>query len=280
MSTSPSRRPGRPSGRGRFGNALVVREPAGVVGAITPWNYPLHQVVAKVAAALSAGCTVVLKPSEVAPLAAYELADIFHEVGLPAGVFNLVSGTGKVVGESIAAHPDVDVVSFTGSVQTGRRIAEVAAATIKRVTLELGGKSASVILADADFPTAVKVGLAKAFVNSGQTCNAQTRMLVPAARYSDHRAGGKERWPLSGRRPARRGHQAWSARLGRPAGPGPRLHRARSQRGSQDRHRRGRSATRTRSRQLCPAHGLRRRDTRHGHRPGRDLRPGAQRHRL
>jgi len=185
MSTSPSRRPGRPSGRGRFGNALVVREPAGVVGAITPWNYPLHQVVAKVAAALSAGCTVVLKPSEVAPLAAYELADIFHEVGLPAGVFNLVSGTGKVVGESIAAHPDVDVVSFTGSVQTGRRIAEVAAARIKRVTLELGGKSANVILADADFPTAVKVGLAKAFVNSGQTCHAQTRMLVPAARYAE-----------------------------------------------------------------------------------------------
>jgi aldehyde dehydrogenase (NAD+) len=169
----------------RIGNALVVREPAGVVGAITPWNYPLHQVVAKVAAALSAGCTVVLKPSEVAPLAAYELADIFHEIGLPAGVFNLVSGAGKIVGEAIAAHPDVDIVSFTGSVQTGRRIAEVSAATIKRVTLELGGKSANVILADADFPTAVKVGLAKAFVNSGQTCNAQTRMLVPASRYTE-----------------------------------------------------------------------------------------------
>ncbi|HET9894064.1 MAG TPA: aldehyde dehydrogenase family protein [Streptosporangiaceae bacterium] len=169
----------------RIGNALVVREPAGVIGAITPWNYPLHQIVAKVAAALAAGCTVVLKPSEVAPLAAYELADIFHETGLPAGVFNLVSGTGKVTGEAIAAHPGTDAVSFTGSVQAGKRVAEVAAATVKRVTLELGGKSANVILPDADLATAVKVGVAKAFVNAGQACNAQTRMLVPAARYDE-----------------------------------------------------------------------------------------------
>ena len=169
----------------RTGNALVVREPAGVVGAITPWNYPLHQVVAKVAAALAAGCTVVLKPSEVAPLAAYELAAIFHETGLPPGVFNLVSGTGKVTGEAIAAHQDVDVVSFTGSVAAGRRVAEVASATVKRVTLELGGKSANVILPDADLATAVKVGVARAFVNGGQTCNALTRMLVHADRYAD-----------------------------------------------------------------------------------------------
>jgi aldehyde dehydrogenase (NAD+) len=169
----------------RIGNALVVREPAGVVGAITPWNYPLHQVVAKVAAALAAGCTVVLKPSEVAPLAAYELTNIFHETGLPPGVFNLVSGTGKVTGESIAAHPGVDLVSFTGSVQAGRRVAEVAAASIKRVTLELGGKSATLILPDADLTTAVKVGVAKAFVNAGQTCNALTRMLVHVASYDE-----------------------------------------------------------------------------------------------
>jgi aldehyde dehydrogenase (NAD+) len=169
----------------RIGNALVLREPAGVVGAITPWNYPLHQVVAKVAAALAAGCTVVLKPSEVAPLAAYELADIFHKTGLPPGVFNLVSGTGKVTGEAIATHQDVDVVSFTGSVQAGRRVAEVAAATVKRVTLELGGKSANLILPDADLATAVKVGVAKAFVNAGQTCNALTRMLVPADGYQE-----------------------------------------------------------------------------------------------
>src|SRR5215472_657760 len=169
----------------RTGNALVVREPVGVVGSITPWNYPLHQLVAKVAAALAAGCTVVLKPSEVAPLAAYALADIFHEAGLPAGVFNLVSGTGKIAGEAIASHRDVDVVSFTGSVQAGRRVAEVAAGTIKRVTLELGGKSANLVLPDADLATAVKVGVAKAFVNSGQTCNALTRMLVPASSYDE-----------------------------------------------------------------------------------------------
>jgi aldehyde dehydrogenase (NAD+) len=169
----------------RIGNALVVREPVGVVGAITPWNYPLHQVVAKVAAALAAGCTVVLKPSEVAPLAAYELAGIFHEIGLPAGVFNLVSGTGPVTGEAIAGHRGIDVVSFTGSGRAGRRVAEVAAATVKRVTLELGGKSANLILPDADLATAVKVGVAKAFVNSGQTCNALTRMLVQSGSYDE-----------------------------------------------------------------------------------------------
>ena len=172
-------------GGDRVGNSLIVREPVGVVGAITPWNYPLHQVVAKVAAALAAGCTVVLKPSEVAPLAAYELADIFHETGLPAGVFNLVSGTGPVTGAAIAGHPGIDAVSFTGSAAAGRRVAEAAAATVKRVTLELGGKSANVILPDADLATAVKVGVAKAFTNSGQTCNALTRMLVHEDAYDE-----------------------------------------------------------------------------------------------
>jgi aldehyde dehydrogenase (NAD+) len=169
----------------RTGNSLIVREPAGVAGLITPWNYPLHQVVVKVAAALAAGCTVVLKPSEVAPLAAYELAAIFHQAGLPPGVFNLVSGTGPITGEALAGHQGVDVVSFTGSGRAGRRVAELAAQTIKRVTLELGGKSANVILPDADLATAVKVGVAKAFINSGQSCNAFTRMLVPAARYDE-----------------------------------------------------------------------------------------------
>jgi aldehyde dehydrogenase (NAD+) len=169
----------------RTGNSLVVREPAGVAGLITPWNYPLHQIVAKVAAALAAGCTTVLKPSEVAPLAAYELAAIFHEAGLPAGVFNLVSGTGPVTGEAIAGHPGVDVISLTGSGRAGQRVAELAARTIKRVTLELGGKSANVILPDADLATAAKVGVAKAFINSGQTCTALTRMLVPADSYDE-----------------------------------------------------------------------------------------------
>jgi aldehyde dehydrogenase (NAD+) len=169
----------------QIANSLVVKEPIGVVGAITPWNYPLHQVVAKVAAALAAGCTVVLKPSEVAPLSAYALAEIFDEVGLPAGVFNLVTGLGPVVGEAIAAHPDVAMVSFTGSTQAGKRVMAVAAETVKKVALELGGKSAFVILDDADLGKAVKIGLANCFINGGQTCTAWTRMLVPAAQYDE-----------------------------------------------------------------------------------------------
>ncbi|MCU1587120.1 MAG: aldehyde dehydrogenase [Frankiales bacterium] len=169
-------------------NSLVVREPIGVVGAITPRNYPLHQVVAKVAAALAAGCTVVLKPSEVAPLSAFVLADLLAAAGLPKGVFNLVTGYGPVVGEAIAAHPDVDMVSFTGSTAAGKRVTEVAAGTVKRVSLELGGKSAFLILDDvngADLEKAVKVGLANCFINGGQTCTAWTRMLVPAARQQE-----------------------------------------------------------------------------------------------
>ena len=151
----------------QVGNSLIVREPVGVVGAITPWNYPLHQVAAKVAPALAAGCTIVLKPSEVAPLNAFVLAEIIDDVGLPAGVFNLVTGTGDVVGEAMSAHPDIDMISFTGSTRAGKRISEVAAATVKRVTLELGGKSPNVILDDADLEQAVADGVAKAFLNSG-----------------------------------------------------------------------------------------------------------------
>ena len=166
-------------------NSLIVREPVGVVGCITPWNYPLHQIVAKVAPALAAGCTVVLKPSEVAPLNAFILAEIVHEVGLPAGVFNLVSGTGPVVGEAIAAHPDIDMVSFTGSTRAGKRVAELASQTVKRVALELGGKSANVILDDADLEQAVTAGVNNAFLNSGQTCTAWTRMLVPRAKQDE-----------------------------------------------------------------------------------------------
>ncbi|HVE98165.1 MAG TPA: aldehyde dehydrogenase family protein [Mycobacteriales bacterium] len=169
----------------RVGNSLVVREPVGVVGAITPWNYPLHQIVAKVAPALGAGCTVVLKPSEVAPLTAFLLAEVVHDVGLPPGVFNLVTGTGPVVGEAIASHPDVDMVSFTGSTRAGRRVSELAAGTIKRVALELGGKSANVLLDDADLATAAKVGVADAFQNAGQKCTALTRMLVPRSRQDE-----------------------------------------------------------------------------------------------
>jgi aldehyde dehydrogenase (NAD+) len=169
----------------RIGNSLVLREPIGVVAAITPWNYPLHQVVTKVAAALAAGCTVVLKPSEVAPLSAFVLAEIAAAAGLPAGVLNVVTGTGPVAGEALAAHPDVDMVSFTGSTRAGRRVAALAAGTVKRVALELGGKSANVLLPDADLAKAVKVGLANCFINAGQTCTAWTRMLVPARRHDE-----------------------------------------------------------------------------------------------
>jgi aldehyde dehydrogenase (NAD+) len=172
----------------QVGNSLVVKEPVGVVGCITPWNYPLHQISAKVAYALAAGCTVVLKPSEVAPLDAYILTEIIHDTGLPAGVFNLVTGTGPVVGERIASHPDVDMVSFTGSTRAGSRVAEVAAKSIKRVALELGGKSANILLDDLDdagFESAVRDGVGKAYLNSGQTCTALTRMLVPASKLAD-----------------------------------------------------------------------------------------------
>ncbi len=169
----------------RIGNSLVVREPIGVVGAITPWNYPLHQVVVKVAAALAAGCTVVLKPSEIAPLAGYLFAEVAAEAGLPPGVLNLVTGTGTPVGQALAIHPEVDMVSFTGSTRAGRRVSELAAGTIKRVALELGGKSACVVLPDADLGTAVKVGMANCFMNGGQTCTAWTRLLVPAARHDE-----------------------------------------------------------------------------------------------
>jgi NAD-dependent aldehyde dehydrogenases len=163
----------------QVGSSLVIKEPIGVVGAITPWNYPLHQIANKVAPALAAGCTVVLKPSEVTPLNAFILAEIIDDVGLPAGVFNLVTGTGPVVGEAIAAHPDIDMVSFTGSTRAGKRVSELASQTVKSVALELGGKSPNVILDDANLEQAVTDGVGKAFLNSGQTCSALTRMLVP-----------------------------------------------------------------------------------------------------
>ena len=169
----------------QLGNSTVVMEPLGVVGCITPWNYPLHQITAKIGYALAAGCTVVLKPSEVAPLCAFLLFDAIHEVGLPAGVVNLVPGYGPVVGEAIAAHPDVDMVSFTGSTRAGKRVAELAAQTVKKVALELGGKSPNVILPDADLAKAVKTGVSNCYLNSGQTCTAWTRMLVHSSQYDD-----------------------------------------------------------------------------------------------
>ena len=168
-----------------IGNSLVVREPVGVVAAITPWNYPLHQVVAKVAAALAAGCTVVLKPSEVAPLSAFALAEVFEQVGLPAGVFNLVTGVGPVVGAAMSAHPDIDMISFTGSTAAGKAVTKSGADTVKRIALELGGKSPNIILEGADLEKAVADGVGKAFLNSGQTCSALTRMIVPRSRLAE-----------------------------------------------------------------------------------------------
>ncbi len=161
------------------GNTRVIREAIGVVGLITPWNWPLNQIVTKVAPALAAGCTMVLKPSEIAPLDGLIFAEIVHAAGVPPGVFNLVNGDGPTVGQTLASHPDVDMVSFTGSTRAGILVAKSAADTVKRVTQELGGKSANIILPDADLRSAVTQGVAACFSNSGQSCDAPTRMLVP-----------------------------------------------------------------------------------------------------
>ncbi|MFF3487051.1 aldehyde dehydrogenase family protein [Streptomyces sp. NPDC002701] len=169
----------------KVGNSTVYLEPVGVVGAITPWNYPLHQIVAKVAPALAAGCTVVLKPAEDTPLTAQIFAEAVHEAGVPAGVFNLVTGLGPVAGQALAEHEGVDLVSFTGSTAVGRQIGATAGAAVKKVALELGGKSANVILPSADLAKAVNVGVANVMSNSGQTCSAWTRMLVHEAQYDE-----------------------------------------------------------------------------------------------
>ncbi len=176
----------------QVGTSLVVRDPVGVVGCITPWNYPLHQVIAKVAPALAAGCTIVLKPSEVAPLTAFILADIMEEIELPKGVFNLVSGTGPVVGEALVTNPDVNMISFTGSTRAGKRIMELAATQVKKIALELGGKSPFVVLEDSPVDEAVAAGFQSAYLNGGQTCIAWTRMLVPASRKDEFVAKAKE----------------------------------------------------------------------------------------
>jgi aldehyde dehydrogenase (NAD+) len=174
------------------GTSLMRREPVGVCGLITPWNWPMNQVVAKVAPALAAGCTMILKPSEFAPLSSYLFAQILHEAGVPAGVFNLVSGDGPTVGAAISAHPDVAMVSFTGSTRAGVAVAQAAAPTVKRVTQELGGKSANIILDDADLEKAVKQGVRECFLNTGQSCNAPTRMLIPRSKMAEAVAAAKK----------------------------------------------------------------------------------------
>jgi aldehyde dehydrogenase (NAD+) len=176
----------------RIGSTLMRNEPIGVCGLITPWNWPMNQVVCKVAPALAAGCTMILKPSELAPLSSYLFAQILHDAGLPPGVFNLVNGDGPTVGAAIASHPDVAMVSFTGSTRAGIAVASAAAPSVKRVTQELGGKSANIILDDADFENAVKEGVQACFRNSGQSCNAPTRMLVPRARVAEATNAAKD----------------------------------------------------------------------------------------
>ena len=176
----------------RMGNGIIRREPIGVCGLITPWNWPLNQVASKTAPALATGCTVVLKPSEIAPLSAMLLAEIIEDAGLPAGVFNLVNGDGPTVGEAIAAHPEIDMVSFTGSTTAGIRVAKLAADTVKRVAQELGGKSANIILADADLKKAVIEGVHACYTNGGQNCQSPTRMLIPRAQRDAAFAAARE----------------------------------------------------------------------------------------
>ncbi len=174
------------------GTTRIFREPVGVCGLITPWNWPMNQIMCKVAPALAAGCTMILKPSEIAPLSGILAAEVLHEAGVPAGVFNLVNGEGPVVGAAMAAHPGIDMMSFTGSTRAGTQVAKAAADTVKRVAQELGGKSANIILDDADFGRSVKGGVRACFINSGQSCNAPTRMLVPRSRLAEAAAIAKE----------------------------------------------------------------------------------------
>jgi aldehyde dehydrogenase (NAD+) len=171
-----------------LGPHRVFKEPIGVCGLITPWNWPVNQISCKVSPALAVGCTMVLKPSEVAPLSAYLFAQVMHEAGVPAGVFNMVNGDGPVVGTTLSKHPDVDMMSFTGSTRAGSLVAQNAAPTVKRVTQELGGKSPNIVLEDADLEKAVTAGVLHMYQNTGQSCNAPSRMLVPRARLAEAEA--------------------------------------------------------------------------------------------
>jgi aldehyde dehydrogenase (NAD+) len=173
------------------GSTLIAREPIGVVGLITPWNWPINQIVCKVAPGIAAGCTMVLKPSEVAPMNAIIWSEVMHAAGVPAGVYNMVQGEGAVIGNAMSAHPDIDMMSFTGSTRAGILVAQAAATTVKRVCQELGGKSANILLADVDFQTAVTKGVVGMMGNSGQSCNAPTRMFVPADRQDEVKAIAK-----------------------------------------------------------------------------------------
>ncbi len=257
------------------GNSVVVREPIGVVGLITPWNWPQNQITLKVGPALAAGCTMVLKPSEIAPLDAIIFAEILDEAGVPKGVFNLVNGDGPTVGQALASHPDVDMMSFTGSTRAGILVAKAAADTVKRVSQELGGKSANILFPDVDFSVAVPKGVEACFGNSGQSCNAPTRMFVPRDRHDEAASYAKA--------------AAEKFTVGPADGPNTKLGPVVSQlqydkiQGLIDsRHRRGRHAGcrragpsgRPQPRLLRPSDGVCRRDARYAHRPRGDFRAG------
>ena len=249
-------------------------------GFITPWNWPINQIATKVFPALATGCTMVLKPSEIAPFSGYIFAQVLHAAGVPAGVFNLVNGDGPGVGAAIAAHPDVDMVSFTGSTRAGIAVAKAAADTVKRVHQELGGKSPFIVLEDADVGKAVTAAMRHMLTNSGQSCNAPTRLLVPKARMEEAKEAARavaEKTKVGdpeGRRPARPG------RLRRPVDQDPGPDRARSRRRRDPDLRRARPARRARARLLRPPDRLRRRRQRHDHRPRGDIRAGHVDHRL
>ena len=262
------------------GDTLLVREPIGVAGLITPWNWPLNQIMCKVAPALATGCTVVLKPSEVAPLSASVFAEVLHAAGLPAGVFNLVHGDGPGAGSALSRHPDVDMVSFTGSTRAGVAVARDAAATVKRVHQELGGKSPLIVLDDDALADGVARGTPSAMVNSGQTCSAPTRLLVPQHRLTEAlevaRAVAEE---LTVGDPT--GEVALGPVVSRPAvGEDPGPDRRRPRRGRPAGRRRARSPGRADGRPLRTAHRAGRRHRRDDHRPRGGLRPGARRPRL
>ena len=197
------------------GTTAVVREPIGVCALITPWNWPIYQITAKVGPALAAGCTVVLKPSELSPLSALLFAEVIADAGIPAGVFNLVSGTGPEVGTALASHPQVDMVSITGSTRAGVLVAQAAALTVKRVAQELGGKSPNIVLPDADLPRAVSPGVAAAFRNMGQSCSAPTRMIVPRSSPTRSKVGRVGDRTDDRRRSVRRSDDPWPARQSR-----------------------------------------------------------------
>ena len=264
-----------------IGSSRVIREPAGVCGLITPWNWPINQIACKVAPALAAGCTMVLKPSEVAPFNAILFAEILDEAGVPAGVFNLVNGDGPTVGAAISSHPDVDMVSFTGSTRAGIEVARNAAPTVKRVAQELGGKSANIILDDTDFSAAISRDVFGVCTNSGQSCNAPTRMLVPNARMDEAAAIAKAAAAeVKVGRSQRLRHHDRSGRVGRAVREDPSLDRERHRGGRDVGMRRPRPSRRPECGLLRQAHRVLACDQRHDDRSRGDLRAGAVADRL